>query len=858
MTSSEIREAFLTFFEQRNHRRVPSAPVVPADDPTLLFTNAGMNQFKAAFLGVEKRDYVRATTSQKCIRAGGKHNDLEEVGKTPRHQTFFEMLGNFSFGDYFKREAIDYAWEFLTEVVQLPKERLWVTIFREDDEAEELWLEVTDIPKERIVRLGEKDNFWSMGDTGPCGPCTEIHFDRREPDQRASFDDEHCMEVWNLVFMQFDRQPDGTLAPLPKPSVDTGMGLERLTSILQGVPSNYDTDLLKGLVGAVAEIAGVPADPGPEGVPHRVIADHIRALSFAFADGALPSSDGRGYVLRRVLRRAARFGRKLGIEEAFLYRLVPTLVAGMGEAYPELKERQAHLELLIKDEEETFNRTLDRGLALFEEEATALPAGATFPGAVAWKLYDTYGFPDDLTRVLTDERGLTWDQAGYEAGRKEQQDRSRAAQQFKAVSLAHHGELATTTFTGYSKTEGPGAVVSFSEEHGELIIEPTPFYAESGGQLGDQGAIRGEGFCFEVTDTQKISGVFVHRGQLTEGSAAAVTPGAGVAAVVDAPRRARIEKNHTGTHLLHWALHEVVGHHATQAGSVVEPERLRFDFTHAKALTEGEVESIERMVNEKIRDNDTVQSYERSLEEAKHSGVTALFGEKYGDRVRVVDVAGYSRELCGGTHVDRTGEIGLFKIVQEQAVQAGVRRVVAVTGREAIDWALEAHRTLKGLSRLLSAPEAAIPERVAALKDQVKEWKRKAKEAARQAPSAAASSTDVAEEALGEVTFRFARLQAGVPDLRKLGDSVKKEKGACVGLFLGVQGGKAMAVAALSKSAQGMGLDASALLKAVTAACGGGGGGRPDMAQAGGLDSGKLDAAAGAAREAIAAAVGAS
>ncbi|HVY62623.1 MAG TPA: alanine--tRNA ligase, partial [Planctomycetota bacterium] len=664
MKANEIRAKFLKFFEARGHRVVPSSPVVPQDDPTLLFTNAGMNQFKDTFLGLEKREYARAASSQKCIRAGGKHNDLEQVGHTARHQTFFEMLGNFSFGDYFKSDAIAFAWEFLLKEALLPKERLWITIHTSDDEAAEIWKRVTGFGDDRIVRLGDADNFWQMGDTGPCGPCTEIHFDKGI--ERACGPScglgkcscERFMEIWNNVFMQFERKANGEMTKLPKPSVDTGMGLERLASILQRVETNFETDLLRPLIDEVARLSGKPYDRGEAGVPHRVIADHVRALTFAFADGALPSNEGRGYVLRRILRRAARYGRKLDLREAFIHRLVPTLVGMMGDAFPEIRERQDHVMRLIKSEEDSFNETLDRGLELFDQAAREVIDGKKgghsdmFPGPVAFKLYDTYGFPPDLTRILAQERHLGFDETGFEQAMAEQQARSRAASKFERLDLSHHGaNLKETRFLGYAGTTGAGAVVSFNAEKGELLLDATPFYAESGGQVGDSGVIEAEdgGWRFRVRDTRKAGGVIVHFGALEAGDAAAVKPGAKAKATADRDRRVRIMKNHTATHLLHWALHQVVGGHAKQAGSVVDPDRLRFDFSNPEAVRPEQIEEIERRVNQAIIENHDVSKYERSLDEAKRAGVTALFGEKYGERVRVVDIAGFSRELCGGT-----------------------------------------------------------------------------------------------------------------------------------------------------------------------------------------------------------------
>ncbi len=837
MTSNEIRSAFLRFFEERGHRVVPSSPVVPQNDPTLLFTNAGMNQFKDVFLGREKRGYARAASSQKCIRAGGKHNDLEQVGHTARHQTFFEMLGNFSFGDYFKREAIAYAWEFLTKVVALPPTRLWITIHTSDDEAATIWKDVTGFGWDRIIRLGDEDNFWQMGDTGPCGPCTEIHFDRGERFGAAAFPSDRYMEIWNNVFMQFDRQPGGALVPLPKPSVDTGMGLERLSSVLQDVETTFETDLLRPLIEEVAKISGRPYDRGESGVSHRVIADHVRTLTFAFADGALPSNEGRGYVLRRILRRAARYGRKLELHEAFIHGLVPTLVGMMGGAYPEIRERADHVARLIRSEEDSFNRTLDRGLELFEQAARRVietDHSDVFPGDVAFDLYHTYGFPEDLTRILAMERHLGFDEGAFKQRLAEEQARSRAASKFEAIDLRVHGDsLKETRFLGYSGTEADAEVLSFSPERGEMILDRTPFYAESGGQVGDTGTIeaRDGSFRFDVRDTKKTGGVIVHFGPLGAGAPAAVKAGAPVRARADADRRIRIMKNHTATHLLHWALQRTLGAHAKQQGSVVEPDRLRFDFSHFEAVKPEQVEEIERAVNRAVFDNHEVAKYERSLDEAKRAGVTALFGEKYGDRVRVVDIAGFSRELCGGTHVERTGDIGPFKVVQETAVQAGVRRVVALTGPAAVDWMLESSRRLREIGRELSAPEEKIVERVRQLQASVKDLKQQAKKAGAGSGTGTGTGTTVKEERIGDVRLVLEKREGGsADDLRARWDSLK-EKGPVAAVLLAAADGKVSLVAGASKDVAGPGFKAA--VESAAKAAGGRAGGKLDMIQGG-------------------------
>jgi len=857
MKANEIRAQFLRFFEERGHKVVASSPVVPQSDPTLLFTNAGMNQFKDVFLGREKRDYTRAATTQKCIRAGGKHNDLEQVGHTPRHHTFFEMLGNFSFGDYFKEEAIAYAWEFLTKTVALPPERLWITIHTSDDEAGVIWKKVTGFTDAKIIRLGDADNFWQMGDTGPCGPCTEIHWDKGAEFGAEGFPSDRYMEIWNNVFMQFDRQPGGKLVPLPKPSVDTGMGLERLASVLQGVDSNYETDLLRGVTDAIAALTGKAYDKGPEGVPHRVIADHVRALSFAFADGALPGNEGRGYVLRRILRRAARFGRKLDMHDAFIWKLVPTLAALMGDAFPELRTREEHVARLIKSEEEGFNKTLDRGLELFEQAARRVvdvEHRDIFPGDVAFELYHTYGFPADLTRVLAMEKRLGFDETAFDQRLAEEQARSRASSRFEAIDLRAHGDVKETRFLGYSGVEADAKVVSYVHEKGELVLDRTAFYAESGGQVGDTGVIEAvdESFVFRVLDTQKAGGVIVHTGKLEKGEASAVKADAAVKARVDKARRVRIMKNHTATHLLHWALHKVIGTHAKQAGSVVDADRLRFDFSHFEGLTPEKVEEIETLVNGAVIENHDVAKYERSLEEAKRAGVTALFGEKYGERVRVVDIAGFSRELCGGTHVERTGDIGPFKVVQERAVQAGVRRIEAVTGPTAVAWMLSSARRLRELSRELAVSEDKIGERVRALVAGLKD----AKDAAKRAPKAAVAASGARREVkLGAATLHLEMHEgASTDDLRARWDELKKAP-STTAVLVAAGEEKTGFIAAATKDLATP--EWKAVIEAAAKEAGGRAGGKPDMVQGGLPEKGKVEAFLAAVEAGLTAALGA-
>ncbi|HWI54261.1 MAG TPA: alanine--tRNA ligase, partial [Desulfobacteria bacterium] len=682
MTGNEIREKFLKFFESKGHTIVESSALVPHGDPTLLFTNAGMNQFKEVFLGMDKRQYTRATTSQKCVRAGGKHNDLETVGRTARHHTFFEMLGNFSFGDYFKKEAISFAWEFLTLELGLPEDRLYPTIYKDDEEAFELWQQVIGVPASRITRLGEKDNFWSMGDTGPCGPCSEIIFDRGEEfkcNEPECFlgkcDCDRWLEIWNLVFMQYNRDENGTMSPLPKPSIDTGMGLERITSIIQNVPSNYDTDLLKGIIAAVEKLSGKEYHRDERGFPFRVVADHSRACTFLISDGVLPSNEGRGYVLRRILRRAVRLGKALGIERPFLYEMVSVVIDSMGEAYPEIAEKQDYVRQVIKSEEERFHETLHDGMKLAGDMFLRVrqSGGRQLSGQDAFVLYDTYGFPLDLTEDIAEENDMTVDRAGFEAAMQEQRDRARAARQDTGMLsgqevYAEIGQkMGVTEFVGYDSEEVKANVVAliadrevvYEAKEGqkvEIILNKTPFYAESGGQAGDTGYLTKAGTVIRITDTKKaFNGLYIHLGQVLQG---ALSFGDFVDAKIDEDRRKRIARNHSSTHLLHKALKEIVGEHVNQAGSLVEPDRLRFDFTHFQQVSHDDLKKIELRVNEKILANLPVDVKVTSLEEARKSGATALFGEKYGDEVRVVTMGDYSRELCGGTHLKSTAEAG--------------------------------------------------------------------------------------------------------------------------------------------------------------------------------------------------------
>jgi alanyl-tRNA synthetase len=690
MKSNQIRQAFLDYFAKNGHKIVASSPVIPADDPTLLFTNAGMVQFKNTFLGLEKRDYTRATTSQKCIRAGGKHNDLDQVGFTARHQTFFEMLGNFSFGDYFKEEAIFFAWEFVTKTLRLDPNRLYATVYKDDDDAERLWKKIAPELKDRVRRFGEKDNFWSMGETGPCGPCSEIHYDRG-PNIPGELNGEgdRFMEIWNLVFMQYNRDDRGVVTPLPKPSVDTGAGLERFCMVLQNADSNYGTDLFEPLIAKVSELSGIPYMLGPDGVAHRVIADHVRTLSFAIADNAIISNEGRGYVLRRILRRAARYGHELGLKEPFLYKIVPTLIDKMGDTYPELKAHRGKIELVIKTEEEQFDRTLENGLARFTEIIDKMGGSKTIPGAEVFKLYDTYGFPADLTEIMAKEKGLEIDMAGFEKELEIQRNRSRQGSSFTPTLKSDAYIIPETKFT-YDEFHLTTQATFCDKINNSafLVLKKTPFYAESGGQIGDKGKIISDNFEFVVEDTKKLGEGIIHIGhfdksddttieRLHEGQPIVVT------AQIDSERRADIQRNHTATHLLHKALRMVLGEHVYQSGSLVAPDRFRFDFSHFKAMTPEEIEKVENIVNEKIAADLKVTWQNKSIDEARQMGAMALFGEKYGDTVRVVQAGDFSMELCGGTHVKNTGEIGKLLITSESAIAAGVRRIEAITGREA-------------------------------------------------------------------------------------------------------------------------------------------------------------------------------
>jgi len=853
MTSSaDIRKAFLEFFRERGHEVVPSSSLVPANDPTLLFTNAGMNQFKDVFLGREKRAYTRAASSQRCVRAGGKHNDLENVGYTARHHTFFEMLGNFSFGDYFKRDAIRFAWEFLTVKIGLPKEKLWVTVFEEDDEAADIWIKEVGVDPNRLSRIGAKDNFWAMGDTGPCGPCTEIFYDHGPeiwggPPGSPEEDGDRYIEIWNLVFMQFDRAPDGTLTPLPKPCVDTGMGLERLSAVVQGVHNNFDTDLFQPLIKAAAELAKVD---DLSNASLKVIADHIRACSFLVTDGVLPSNEGRGYVLRRIIRRAIRHGYKLGVQEPFFYKLVAVLAQVMGGAYPELVAAQAQVERVLRQEEERFRETLELGMRLLEDELKDL-SGKVIPGKTAFRLYDTYGFPVDLTNDIARERGLSVDMEGFEAAMDEQRRMGQKASQFKAEYIAAGTDLGNTEFTGYAALVGEGTVAGLYKEgrsvnelaegdRGMVVLDRTPFYAESGGQVGDRGVLLADGVEFEVEDTVKYGNAHGHMGVVRKGQ---LRSGAAVQARVDGALRQATVLNHSATHLLHAALRRVLGGHVSQKGSLVAPDRLRFDFAHFEPMTPEQIAEVERLVNERIRANEEAQAEVMPYDQAIKSGAMALFGEKYGAEVRVLKLGEFSTELCGGTHVCRTGDIGMFKIVAESGVAAGVRRIEAVTGEQALRLAAEESARLDRLARLLKVS----PDNVELRLNQVLERSRQLeKELERlQQKLASAAGSDLGSQAvdIDGVKVLAAQVDASqAKSLRDMVDQLKSKLGSAAVVLAAAEGGKVTIVAGVTKDCTER-LRAGELVNVVASQVGGKGGGRPDFAQAGGTQPENLEQA---------------
>jgi alanyl-tRNA synthetase len=862
-TASQVRSEFLEFFRERGHRVVPSAPVILADDPTLFFVNAGMNQFKDVFLGTGRREYTRAADTQKVIRVSGKHNDLEAVGRDTYHQTFFEMLGNWSFGDYYKREAIAWAWELLTGVWGVPKDRLWATVYGgdpaagipPDEEAEALWRELTDIAPDHIVRL--RANFWEMGETGPCGPCSEIVLDRGRSEGGASADesappdleDSRFIELWNLVFIQFDRQEDGSLRELPARHVDTGMGFERILAVLQGKESNYDTDLFEPIFDRIKQLTGQRYEGSMEDrdVAFRVVADHVRALTAAFADGALPGNEGAGYVLRRILRRAARFGRQfLGQEEPFIYRLVPTVADLLGDPFPEMRQRQDHVARLIEHEEADFARTLDRGIALFDELSRRVrSSGASIiPGEEAYNLYSTYGFPRDLVELMAREQDLLVDEEGWRRAEELHRDASRGAGMGRyLVDPSTIQGLPSTRRLHYAGNGQDGLTGEATILRGiggtTLVLDQSPFYPEAGGQVGDQGWITGRGFQFRVRDTQKMGDIVLHLGEVVEGDPTA--PPDRVEARVDTERRLDTMANHSATHLLHWALKSVLGPHASQQGSLVAPDRLRFDFTHPKSLTLEEIERIERMVNERVAEDTLLQTTIEELQEARARGVTALFGEKYEERVRVVNIGGYSQELCGGTHCRSTGQIGAFVIVGETAVQAGVRRLEAVTRGAAIQRVQEQRRTIRDAAQLLKSAEGDVLSRIQALQEQVKELRRGGTRQA-QADLSALARQLIAEAEQVDGARLISRSLEGVAsrDLATLCDALRGSGKSVCGVVGTTEENRVALAAFASKDLAGKRVNAGQVVKEISPIVGGGGGGRPEFAQAGGRDASRL------------------
>ncbi len=862
MKSAEIREAFLRFFEEKGHTRVASSSLIPANDPTLLFTNAGMNQFKDCFLGLEKRAYTRAVSSQKCVRAGGKHNDLENVGYTARHHTFFEMLGNFSFGDYFKRDAIHYAWEFLTseQWLNLPKEKLWVTVYATDDEAYDIWVKEMGIPAERMIRIGDNggapyasDNFWAMGDTGPCGPCSEIFFDHGEhiwggPPGSPDEDGDRYIEIWNNVFMQFNRTADGVMHKLPAPSVDTGMGLERISAVMQHVNSNYEIDLFQHLLSAVATAVGCENNDNPS---LKVIADHIRSCSFLIADGVVPSNDGRGYVLRRIIRRACRHGNKLGATDSFFYKIVAALVAEMGEAFPELKQQQAQIERILKTEEEQFAKTLEQGLRILEQDLAQLE-GSVIPGSVVFKLYDTFGFPMDLTADIARERELTVDEEGFEREMQAQRERARSASSFGIdynTLVKIDGE---TEFLGYQTQQADAKVLmilkdgasvetALEGDQAVIVLDRTPFYAESGGQVGDSGCLTADHLRIEITDTTKSGHAFLHHGLVTQGT---LQVGDIIAAQVDADILHATALNHSATHILHAALRDILGEHVQQKGSLVDSQRLRFDFSHFEAVTAQQIKVLEERVNQEIRNNTAVCTEVTDIETAKEKGAMALFGEKYGDEVRVLSMAdGFSVELCGGIHAERTGDIGLFKITSEGGVAAGVRRIEAVTGKAALNWLTGAEEQLKQAMSLVKGTRENVLDKLQAILDQQRSLEKEVEQLKAKAASAAGSDLASSAVEVNGVKVLAARLDGmDGKDLLVLIDQLKNKLGSAVILLGGVHSERIVLVAGVTKDLTGQ-FKAGDLMKQATAVVGGKGGGRPDMAQGSGVELAKLDEA---------------
>jgi alanyl-tRNA synthetase len=848
-STADLRRTFFEYFQQHQHHLVSSSSLVPHDDPTLLFTNAGMNQFKDVFLGVEQRNYTRAVSSQRCVRAGGKHNDLENVGYTARHHTFFEMLGNFSFGDYFKEDAIKFAWQFLTGELGLDKDKLLVTIYHEDDEAFDIWEQKIGIPAERIIRIATSDNFWSMGDTGPCGPCSEIFYDHGEhiwggPPGTPEEDGDRFIEIWNLVFMQFNRQQNGDMLPLPKPSIDTGMGLERISAILQGVHSNYEIDLFQRLIAAAGEIVGTQ---DLENKSLRVIADHIRSCSFLICDGVMPSNEGRGYVLRRIIRRAVRHGYKMGADDIFFYKLVKTLVVEMGDAYPELKQQQAVVEKVLKVEEEQFSKTLERGMAILNDALTQL-SGKQVPGELVFKLYDTYGFPADLTNDVAREQGLTIDEAGFQTAMAQQKSQSQSASKFGAdyanvFSIEHK-----TEFTGYSEVGGSSVILDIIVDNaaaGEasnealILLKETPFYAESGGQVGDTGFISSSTGKAQVVDTVKLGQAFAHKVKID----GVIKVGDKVELVVDRARRDRIKANHSATHLLHAALRQLLGDHVAQKGSLVDAEKLRFDFSHFESISAQQLTEIENLVNAEIRLNNALSTQLMELDEAKASGAMALFGEKYDEKVRVVKMGEFSTELCGGTHVTRTGDIGLLKITSEGGIASGVRRIEATTGQKAQDFVNDESEKLHAIASLLKSDKTSVVEKVSSALQQVKQFEKELNQlkqsmAGQKSKDIMSNVIDVQGVKLLVANMQGVEAQA----LRGVMDDLKNQlQSGVIALGL-VSDGKVNLIVGVTKDLVGK-FKAGDLVNHMASQVGGKGGGRPDMAQAGGTQPENLEQA---------------
>ena len=853
MTTAEIRQQFLDFFASKQHQIVASSSLIPANDKTLLFTNAGMVQFKDVFLGDEKRDNPRATSSQRCVRAGGKHNDLENVGYTARHHTFFEMLGNFSFGDYFKQNAIEYAWEFLTEVIKLPPEKLWVTVFEEDDEAADIWLNTIGVSPDQLSRIGAKDNFWQMGDTGPCGPCTEIFYDHGEhiwggPPGTPGEDGDRYIEIWNLVFMQYNRSQDGTMTPLPKPSVDTGMGLERLAAILQNGHSNYDIDLFQNLLKAIAKLAKIDIDSEQfNNASLKVIADHIRSCAFLIVDGVIPSNEGRGYVLRRIIRRAARHGHKLGLDDAFFYKLVKPLVKEMGEAYPELSAAQSQVEKELQKEEIRFIKTLDKGMKILEAGIADLK-GDTLSGEVVFELYDTYGFPVDLTADIARERKLKIDQAGFESAMEAQRQRARAAGKFNINYNTKLDVEGDTRFSGYDQISDKNVIEKIFIEgktvdsikegdQAQLVLYSTPFYAESGGQIGDTGEIRAEGALFEVQDTQKQGDVFIHYGVMRTGSLCVNDT---VTTKVDSQRREAIVLNHSATHLMQTALQKVLGPHVKQKGSLVTEKQLRFDFSHSEPLTADEISQVEKLVNEQIRLNTPAQFEITSMDKAIERGAMALFGEKYGDEVRVVSI-GYSTELCGGVHVQRSGDIGLFKIISESGIAAGVRRIEAITGATALEWVEKQGQQLQQIAQTVKSSVKEAKAKVNLILEKNRNLEKELSQLKAKLATQAGSDLALQAKEIDGIKILAVNVDNIDPkSLRETVDKLKDKLGQAAVVLSTVNNGKISLVAGVSKAETNK-IKAGELLNHVAKQVDGKGGGRPDMAQGGGSNPDALD-----------------